>query len=186
MNGWYKIMEQYRKNLLEHTSHSASFWVSPTGKIIDVVETHVDEIFHNPEGFGMDMKHIKDTYKKFKEPLHSEGKAREELMHELFVKGWIRIRRYVVPRQRWIINLNSLTSKKQDLLFDWAVKMVKEGVHKLEEVYIETYRKAYHKTIGDLIKYNFDESTKKIKKYIYKTEFVGEANKNDRIIRVKA
>lgn len=178
-------MERYRKNLLELASHSASFWISPNGKIIDVVETHIDEIFHNPEGFGMDMKHIKDTYKKFKEPLHSEGKAREELMHELFAKGWIRIRRYVVPRQRWIIDVNSLTSRKQDLLFDWAVKMVKEGVHKLDDVSIVTYKKSYHKTIGDLIKYNFDENIKIIKKYIYKTEFVKEVNKNDKIIKVK-
>jgi hypothetical protein len=69
-----------------------AFWISPTGKIIEVRSTHIREVIDNPELFGLELSKIKELYLTFNEPLGFEGKARDIIMKELILNRWIRIR----------------------------------------------------------------------------------------------
>lgn len=69
-----------------------AYWITPDGEVIKVKTTHIDEVIRNPELFGLNIEDIKALYKKYDEPLGLEGKAREEIMLNLILVGWIRIR----------------------------------------------------------------------------------------------
>ena len=63
---------------------SNAYWISPYGKIIDVVTNHMAEIIKNPKPFGLTLSGLKTLFKKYKEPFGSEGNAREKLFLDLF------------------------------------------------------------------------------------------------------
>jgi len=69
-----------------------AYWITPDGKLIAVKTTHIDEVIITPEIFGLKIEDIKALYEKYAEPLGLEGKAREEIMKNLILQGWIRIR----------------------------------------------------------------------------------------------
>ena len=69
-----------------------AFWISPQGTIFPVTRSHINEVITNPERFGLTRGGIEAVYRKHKEPLGWEGKAREEIIKGLIVEGWIRIR----------------------------------------------------------------------------------------------
>jgi hypothetical protein len=69
-----------------------AYWITPDGRVITVKTTHIDEVIRTPELFGLNIEEIKALYEKYAEPLGLEGKAREEIMRDLILVGWIRIR----------------------------------------------------------------------------------------------
>ena len=107
---------------MEFTDAEA-YWISPSGKLLPVNKVHIDEIIDSPESFGLTEQEIKDIYKKHKEKFRSEGKAREEIMLNLFQRGWIRIR-YYSRNDAYTVNVNKLTRKAKEYLFEWAVKTI--------------------------------------------------------------
>lgn len=72
------------------------YWISPNGKIIPSQgfgeNLHIHTVINNPGLFGITKEYIEEKYKKFNEPLNSEGNARSEIMKELMEHGWVRMR----------------------------------------------------------------------------------------------
>ena len=71
-----------------------AYWISPEGEILPVGTSHVREVIGNPGRFGITREQIEEAYKKYREPLGLEGRAREEIIRTIINKGWIRIRDY--------------------------------------------------------------------------------------------
>ncbi|HPS30826.1 MAG TPA: hypothetical protein PLZ43_11260 [bacterium] len=69
-----------------------AYWISPEGTVITVNTKHINEVISHPEVFGLTIEAIRAVYEKYDEPMGLEGKAREEIMTGLILKGWIRIR----------------------------------------------------------------------------------------------
>jgi hypothetical protein len=101
-----------------------AFWISPTGKIIEAPKKHIDVVQDNPKLFGLSPDIFNAMYKKFKEPMGLEGKARNAIITELLMKGWIRLRN---RRNSWTIQVYKLNSKTATSLWDWARVAVKNG-----------------------------------------------------------
>jgi len=114
-----------------------AYWISPRGALIPVTNRHINTVIDNPKKFGLTKEYIEDVYKKHNEPIHHEGNAREEIIENLMRTNWIRIR--LIPKKdQYTIQLNKLTKKAKDYIFDFAVKMTKSGASKYGEVRITT------------------------------------------------
>ncbi|WP_461248094.1 hypothetical protein, partial [Treponema sp. R6D11] len=81
--------------------------------------THVREVLDTPEAFGYTKEELVAIYKKFKEPLGLEGKARNQIIETLLGRGWIRLR-YVPKNDVWTIELSRLRRKQKEFLWAWA------------------------------------------------------------------
>ena len=88
-------------------------------------------VIKHPKKFGYTDQKIKDIYDKYGEPLGQEGKAREEIILDLINHGWIRVRRY--NNKGYSININKMTKKVKDILFDWAYKLLNTGIKGMKE-----------------------------------------------------
>lgn len=100
-------------------------WISPRGKIIDVGTNHIAMIIKHPNKFGYTKQNIEKFYKKYKEPIGLEGKAREEIIKDVVKSGWIRTRKY--DRQGyWSVTINTLDKRTKDVLWQWANKTKKD------------------------------------------------------------
>jgi hypothetical protein len=70
------------------------YWIKDSDHY-EVLTTHIDFVIKHTELFHVSLEEIKGIFKKHKEHLGFEGKAREEIFTELFRKGWIRVRHKV-------------------------------------------------------------------------------------------
>jgi hypothetical protein len=102
-----------------------AYWISPEGIIIPVPDHHIDMVIENPAMFGMTMKKISAMCKKYKEPLHMEGFAREEIMKGLMENGWVRIR-YSGKPDSFTIQIFKLDDKIKKHLRKWATGVTKD------------------------------------------------------------
>jgi hypothetical protein len=89
---------------VEGIPSSNAYWISPTGKLIAVDQTHILKVLESPDKFGFDMEYIKNIHDKHNEPLGAEGNARESIMADMMANGWIRVR-YVPKQGSWTIQL---------------------------------------------------------------------------------
>jgi hypothetical protein len=111
---------------------ASAYWISPNGEIIPVTTTHIDEVIKNPTIFGYTDEEIKDIFSKFDEPVGLESKAREKIVVDLVKKGWVRIRSY--GNKGFSVNIQKLTSRIKDYLFDWSVRLTSpEGLFGAKE-----------------------------------------------------
>ena len=104
---------------------SNAYWISPRGQIIDVPTRHITNVLENPKQFGLDKPYIVNLYKKHKEPMGLEGKAREEIMILLMKGGWLRVRRSV---NEWVIQSWALSDKGKNNIWDFVVHSMKKGI----------------------------------------------------------
>jgi tetratricopeptide (TPR) repeat protein len=100
-----------------------AYWVSPTGEILAVYQTHIRRVIDNPAIFGLTTESITEAYNRLKEPLGFEGKARGEIMEKLIHKGWVRIR-LDERRGLWKIELSKLTAFIKEYLRSWANALI--------------------------------------------------------------
>jgi hypothetical protein len=99
-----------------------AFWVKGS-KIIPITKKHIDYLIENYEEFGFSLEDIKTIYKKYKEKLYSEGKARERLIRSVSKDGWVRIRHYNRPDYWSVQGWNKFRAKKtMDKFIDWALE----------------------------------------------------------------
>jgi hypothetical protein len=98
---------------------SNAYWISPIGELVAVGKTHIDEVIDYPKFFGYTDEKIKALYKKYKEPMRLEGKARNDIVHDLIRKNWIRIR-YDHGDDCYHIEIWQLTKPQKDHLQAWA------------------------------------------------------------------
>jgi hypothetical protein len=137
-----------------------AYWISPYGKIKPVDTRHINEIYDNPEAFGFTIEEINKIYKKYKEKPRIEGKARDEIILSLLDRGWIRIRNYVRANS-WSINVNKLDQKHQELLYDWAVAMIKLSKDfKYDQINIDTPKGVVKMDMESIAKFKFNEDSK--------------------------
>lgn len=111
-----------REYLTEASSIRSAFFISPYGDIIEAKISHIDTVIQNPEKFGLTKEYIQQAYSKHNEKVGQEGKAREEILQKLMEEGWIRIRRY---NRFWSVNVNRITKKVKDYVYDWSKKILK-------------------------------------------------------------
>lgn len=111
-------------------------WILPNGIIVPIEHYHIGTVIDHPEKFGMTTKQIEDIYKKHNEKMSPflEGKAREEIMTLLFKKKFIRTRQRI--NGSYIIQLNRLTPKINDYIWQWANKETQSAMDKYDDVFI--------------------------------------------------
>jgi hypothetical protein len=131
---------------------SVAFFLSPNGHIVHVPQNHIATVIRDPETFGLTREEIETLYKEYGERVGVEGEARREILLRIIADGWIRIRRY---RQHWSATAQALTPATQELLQDWARKML-SGLNGFREpdrympVRIATVEGEFGCLIGDL------------------------------------
>jgi len=104
---------------------SPAYWINSYGKILSVYKTHIDAVCDCPEAFGLSIEYIASLYKKYKEPLRFEGKARHIIIEELIKNdSWIRIR-YNPMEDVYHIELDRLCNWNKNVLWAWAVSLIK-------------------------------------------------------------
>lgn len=122
-------MELYKKLFEDSIPVAPAYWINPSGKILPIYadETHIDQVLKKPSAFGLDIDEIKALHKAEGEHLGDEGKAREKIIIDLINQGWIRIRHY--PRKdMFSINVNKLSDKNKEYIYDWVVAMQDKGL----------------------------------------------------------
>jgi len=133
-----------------------AYWISPSGKIIDVVNVenresgdsstlHIGAIVRDPEIFGLTKEEVQKVYDKYGETVGSEHKAREDILIMAMNIGWIRVR-YYSRKSYWTIQFNGdFSTRKKENIWSFLVKGSKlddgEGIdgvsmHKDDFVYV--------------------------------------------------
>ena len=97
-----------------------TYWVSPVGEMLSVKSTHIEVVIKNPEVFGITRAYIKDVYKKYRETVGLEGKARDEIIEGLINKRWMRIR-YDKSQDYYIVGFKFFDEKQIDYLRKWGI-----------------------------------------------------------------
>lgn len=135
-----------------------SYFINPQGKIISCgVSSHISMIISHPEKFGYNKEFIDKTYSKYNEPIGIEGKAREEILMDLFRKGWMRIRRYV--NKFWSINVIKLSKKNKDYIQEWASKILSGFMGYVEK---DRYMPVKIQTSSSIEEYTVDQLSKDV------------------------
>jgi len=129
-----------------------AFFLSSTGDLIQVADSHIATVIRDPERFGLTPTEIETVYRKYGERIGIEGEARKELILRVISQGWIRLRRY---RQHWSVTAERLTPATDKLLRDWAERMLSgvNGCRELDRympVRVSTPVGEFRCTIGDL------------------------------------
>jgi len=101
---------------------SAAFFLSRRGDLIRVPQNHVSTVISDPERFGLTSEEVRAVYERHGEKVGAEGEARRAILLQIITDGWIRLRRY--PNRHWSVTANNLTPAVQELLREWAIKML--------------------------------------------------------------
>ncbi|MFC2171907.1 hypothetical protein ACFLU6_04670 [Acidobacteriota bacterium] len=99
-----------------------AYWISPSGEIILVGTSHIQELISHPERFGLTSSEVQDAYTKHRERLGLEGKAREELIRKVVAKDFVRIRKY--GNEGYSITVHRLTEETKALIRGWAAQVL--------------------------------------------------------------
>ena len=117
-------------------ANADAYFVNPYGKIAPLENPrHINEIIQKPEKFGYTKEHIQDIYAKHNERYGQEGRAREEIIHDLLGKGFAHIRLY---KNFWAVNVNHYDDKTKSALSTWAGDVLnhpKVGRHATARIY---------------------------------------------------
>ena len=103
-----------------------AYWVSPSGELLSVKSTHIDMVIKNPKVFGITHAYIKEVYKKYRETVGLEGKARDEIVEGLINKRWMRIR-YDRSQDYYIVGFKYFGEKQIDYLKEWGMGILASG-----------------------------------------------------------
>jgi len=132
-----------------------AFWVKDN-KIVDVGgRTHIQHIIQEPEFFGLAKTQVTAMYKKYREQMYTEGKAREELIKLACKDGWIRVRQYTSRQnEHWSIQFDSYRKRKnvvQNFIL-WALS--KTLLTKYDLLVLVGFEDNYHEEVqsSDLLK----------------------------------
>jgi hypothetical protein len=97
-----------------------AYWVSPVGEMLPVKFTHIELVIKNPEIFGITHSYIKKVYRKYRETIGLEGKARDEIVEGLINKKWMRIR-YDKSQDYYIVGFKYFDKTQLDYLKEWSM-----------------------------------------------------------------
>ena len=86
------------------------------GKIKQVEGTHINSVTKDCRTFGLTPDEVQAAYKKYKEPIGLEGRARGDLMLKIIKNGWIRVREtYDGQGNCFTIQFDDFVRQKKDL-----------------------------------------------------------------------
>lgn len=140
-----------------------AYWISPTGKSYGLNGRHINDIFSNPERYGLEKSYIQSAYKRHNEPFGVEGKAREELFVELMKKGWIRVR--YDKKGKWMLQVWDNRKSILDNIWNWSVDVI--GKYKNTHRYVDVIIN-FIKT-----KFMFKRSLEDIAHYVMTEQYSG-------------
>jgi hypothetical protein len=103
---------------------SIGLFISLQGECFVVEKSHIQTVISNPGKFGITAQEIEAAYAKHCEPVGVEGLARDEILRGLIAKGWIRLRRYIKPREQWSATVAQLDERTRALLREWAAAIL--------------------------------------------------------------
>jgi len=140
------------KTLKESVPKAPAYWINPIGKILPIKDSdrHIDMIIKNPKAFGFTLEKIQKMYDDENEVLGTEGTARERIIKELILKGWIRIRRYM-RQDMFSVNISRLTKRTKNYLYKWAKAMEGLGL-KYSQVKLDLPNKVVSYSVDDITK----------------------------------
>lgn len=95
-----------------------AYWYNPDSRDFYYAGgvNHINFVIHNPEIFDFTIDEIHSTYKRHKEPIGTEGKAREEILHRVFSKGWVRLRYWTIgANKKWYIEVKDFNSQRESV-----------------------------------------------------------------------
>jgi len=130
---------------------TVAYWVTPKGEILEPKSYHIGSVIDAPKKFGYTKEKLQKIYDKYDERMSAglEGRAREEIMTNLLKKGFIRIRRRI--RDGYTVQIDRLTPKVEDNLWQWANYELKRAISRYDNVNIYTLKD------GKVIKTNLDK-----------------------------
>jgi hypothetical protein len=102
-----------------------AYWISPKGIITPVDNSHIGTILHYPMHFGYTYDQVISVYKRHHEKIGFEGFAREEIMNDLFKKGWVRVRRKF-NESCYVIQTDVLTDEIKNYIRKFSCEMHKD------------------------------------------------------------
>lgn len=115
----------FREYIKESVSTYA-FWISPKGKTVGGLGSHISMVIKAPEKFGVTREWIDSKYNEYNETIGVEGKAREEIIREILKEGFIRIRKY--KNNEWVINVHKISKRNKERITKWAEKITGQGI----------------------------------------------------------
>ncbi len=179
------------------------YWIKGNN-IIDISDTrHIIFVINNAKMFGLTKKEIEEIYEKHNEKLYSEGDAREEVIKEISLRGWVRVRHYDKPNY-WSIQFHKYSKGVQSTVKNfvaWAM-LDKKVMNKNDELRITGYEDGTNliydfmnggagKYLSENKDYDFSEiqlieytNVKKIKEIFY--EILIESSLNRLITKMKS
>ena len=119
-NIFCEVLRENKDDLVRGIIMCDTYWVSPVGEMLSVKSTHIEVVIKNPEVFGITHAYIKGVYKKYRETVGLEGKARDEIVESLINKRWMRIR-YDKSRDYYIVGFKYFDEKQIDYLREWGL-----------------------------------------------------------------
>lgn len=118
------------------TKQTGVYWISPTGNILTGFRWHSEKVLEKPEIFGLTDKQVDEIYKKYDEPKFDGspsfpptpylGYAQGELLEKVIKNEWISIN-YYSNINKYIVELNELSSAAKDYLKIWAKGILKKN-----------------------------------------------------------
>ena len=109
---------------------TAAFFISPAGEIFaPPTGEHVTSVIAEPERFGFTADQLRAIYARHGEKYGAPGKARDDILGDMFRRGWIRLRRH---RDHWTVQTGALTDANRRHLGIWAAAVLK-GLNDVRE-----------------------------------------------------
>jgi len=143
-------MNRYKRKFTESIPKAPAYWISPAGKILPIMneDNHIAQVIKKPKAFGFTIEEIQKMYDEEGEQPGIEGRARERIIKQIILNGWIRIRRYM-REDTFSINMNGVNSRNIDLLFQWASAMCDHGLQ-YSQVRLDLPGEVIDCSVGDI------------------------------------
>jgi len=101
----------------------SGWWLILRGQVVRAVPNHIGVVCECPEVFGVDPDELRDLFKRYNEPIGSEGRAREIVILRIVNGGaWMRLRHYA--NLGWTVNLRAIAPGRIAALtafFQWLL-----------------------------------------------------------------
>ena len=142
-----------------------AYWVKGEEIINLFASNHIQYIARNPELFGYTYTAVEKIFTQYGEQVTQEGNARDQIIKEVSKRGWIRVRRYTIPKDYWSIQFDAYHKNCKAIrnFIEWAIleekiMTVNDEVHLLG--YFDGFEKKYYYHSGG-IKLLLEEKTVK-------------------------
>jgi hypothetical protein len=121
------------------------YWINGN-QIIDVTFTsHIGYLFDHSEDFGFSRQEVDETFQRHGEKPGEEGRAREELIRRATTRGWIRVRRYVRPRDYWSVQFDKIEERKETIVSFLRSMIEQHKMSKDDELRLIGFRDGFKK-----------------------------------------